>query len=51
MNGIEIEARETGYRVVRYLPSGSMVTLGIFPDAGAAVAYATAQVLALEEAS
>jgi hypothetical protein len=51
MNGITIEERGSGYRVIRTLPSGSIVTLGIFPTVDAAVAYATEQVLALEVAS
>jgi hypothetical protein len=51
MNGITIEERGSGYRVLRTLPSGSVVTLGIFPNVAAAVAYATEQVLALEVAS
>jgi hypothetical protein len=51
VNGITIEERGSGYRVLRTLPSGSVVTLGIFSSATAAVAYATEQVLALEVTS
>jgi hypothetical protein len=51
VNGITIEERGASYRVLRTLPSGTIVTLGIFPTAAAAVADATDQVLALEETS
>jgi acyl CoA:acetate/3-ketoacid CoA transferase beta subunit len=37
------------WRVLRELAGGSIVTLGIFPTSGAAVAYATTVVLQLED--